>query len=77
MNKAELNQLAKSLRPAVDSAIQCATDEILTVEGVAKMLGVTVNAIYIRCNKGQIPYKKRGKRLYFSKNALLNYYLGS
>lgn len=75
MNKAELNQLAKSLQPAIDSAIKQTTDEILTVEGAAKMLNVTPNAIHCRCKTGKMPYQKRGKRLYFSKNALLNYYL--
>ena len=75
MNKAELNQLAKSLQPAIDSAIKQTTDEILTVEGAAEMLDTTPGAIRIRCCRGQMPYQKRGKRLYFSKNALLNYYL--
>lgn len=75
MNKAEINQLAKSLQPYIEAAIKQTTDEILTVESAAKMLGATPTAIRIRCCRGQIPYQKRGKRLYFSKNALLHYYL--
>lgn len=75
LTKAELNQLASSLRPVVEAAIQQATDEILTVESAAEMLNTTPNAIRLRCNRGQMPYQKRGKRLYFSKNELLKYYL--
>lgn len=75
LTKAELNQLASSLRPVVEAVIQQATDEILTVESAAKMLNTTPNAIRLRCNRGQMPYRKRGKRLYFSKNELLKYYL--
>lgn len=75
MTKAELNQLAKILQPYIEAAIRQTTDEILTVDGAAKMLNVTPNAIHCRCKTGKIPYQKRGKRLYFSKNALLQYYL--
>lgn len=75
--KAELNQLASSLKPVVEAAIQQVTDEILTVESAAKMLNVTPNAIHCRCKAGKMPYQKRGKRLYFSKNELLKYYLSN
>lgn len=75
--KAELNQLANSLKPIIESAMQKTSDEVLTVETAAKMLDTTPNAIRLRCNRGQMPYKKRGKRLYFSKNELTEFYLSN
>lgn len=76
-SKAELNQLAKSMQPAIEAAVNAATDKVLTIKMVAEMLGVSKWAIYTRCRNNQIPFKKKNGRLYFSKNEITSYYLNS
>ena len=48
-------------------------DEILTVEKTAKFLSLTVPTIYSKVSRGELPVMKRGHRLYFSQQDLLNY----
>jgi hypothetical protein len=73
---AEINQLAKAISPTIEAALNKCSDEILITKQVADMLGVKVNAIYNRCSKGEIPYKKKGGRKFFSKNEILKCFLG-
>jgi hypothetical protein len=73
---AEINRLAKAVAPAITEAVKQQQDEILTVKTAAALLGTTVYGIHKRCQRGAIPYNKVSGRLYFSKNALLKYYLG-
>ncbi|WP_282135743.1 helix-turn-helix domain-containing protein [Seonamhaeicola maritimus] len=48
-------------------------EQLLTVQGAAVFLNLTVSTIYSKVNKGDLPVMKRGKRLYFSKVELLDY----
>ncbi len=48
-------------------------EELLTVQGAAKFLSLSVPTIYGLIHKGEIPVMKRSKRCYFSKNELINY----
>lgn len=48
-------------------------DSLLTVEGAANFLCLTVPTIYSKVSKGEIPFMKRSKRLYFSKQELTSY----
>ena len=48
-------------------------DHLLTVEGAAEYLSLTVPTIYSKVSKGELPVMKRTKRLYFSKEELLEY----
>jgi len=45
----------------------------LTVEEASSLLGLVPVTIYSKVAKGEIQAYKRGKRLYFSREALLNY----
>ena len=47
--------------------------EYFTVKEVAKFLDLTVPTIYSKVNRGQLPYLKRGKRLYFSRETIENW----
>lgn len=76
-SKAEIDQLAKSLKPVVEAAVTQCSDDALTVKDVAKMLNVSTWAIYTRCREHQIPFTKKHGRLYFSKNAITKYYLSN
>lgn len=46
---------------------------LLTVPEAAKFLTLTVPTVYSKVSRGELPYMKRGKRLYFSDIDLLNY----
>lgn len=48
-------------------------DEFLTVKETAKFLRLSTATIYALISKGELPYQKRTKRVYFSKHDLLNY----
>lgn len=48
-------------------------DELLTVQGAAKFLSISVPTVYTLISKGQLPVMKRSKRCYFSKVELINY----
>lgn len=53
--------------------IQEVEDEILTVQDAAKLLALTVPTIYGLISKGELPIMKRSKRVYFSRQELINY----
>lgn len=49
------------------------SDELLTVKQVANLLSLSVPTIYGYVSRHEIPFSKRGKRLYFSKQDLMNW----
>lgn len=51
-------------------------DEIFTVQEAAEFLKLSVPTIYSKTSKNEIPFNKRGKRLYFSKFQLEAYIRG-
>ncbi len=46
---------------------------IWIVEDVAKVLGLAIGTIYNLTSRREIPFKKRGKRLYFVPDEILNW----
>jgi len=48
-------------------------EQLLTVQGAAEFLGLTVPTIYSKCSRYEIPFMKRSKRLYFSSTELMEY----
>jgi len=51
-------------------------NKLLTVQDAAKLLHITVPTVYSKVSKGEIPFMKRGKRLYFSQVDLMRYVKG-
>jgi len=49
------------------------SDTLLNVKETAKFLDLSVPTIYSKVNRGELPYSKVGKRLYFSKKELMSY----
>lgn len=49
------------------------TDQLMTIKEAAKFLNLTVPTIYSKVSRKEIPFMKRSKRLYFSKEELLAY----
>ena len=48
-------------------------EELLTIEGAAKLLKLSVATIYTKVCKNEIPVNKQGKRLYFYREELLDW----
>lgn len=48
-------------------------DQLLTVDGAAEFLDCAKPTIYQKTSKGELPFMKRGKKLYFLKKDLIDY----
>jgi excisionase family DNA binding protein len=48
-------------------------EQFLTVQEAAKFLNLKIPTIYSKVSKGELPFMKRSKRLYFSSTELLDY----
>jgi excisionase family DNA binding protein len=48
-------------------------NELLTIQGAAEFLRLSVPTIYAKVHKRELPFMKRSKRLYFDKAELLAY----
>lgn len=49
------------------------TDNLLTIQEVAKHLNLSVQTIYGYTQRREIPFSKKGKRLYFSRVEISNW----
>lgn len=49
------------------------SDEVLTAEQVAAMLGVDKKTIYDKANRGEIPCRRLGRRMLFGRRAILDW----
>lgn len=47
-------------------------DTLLTVPETAELLNLTVPTIYSKVSRGELPYMKNGKQLYFSKKDIFD-----
>lgn len=50
--------------------------EILTVAEAAKLLGIHPQTLYERCAMGDVPHKRLGRRLLFSRRKLVEWVEG-
>ena len=50
--------------------------EVLNVGQVADLLGVGRNSVYDAANRGQIPHRRVGRRLIFSRAAVMEWLSG-
>lgn len=49
------------------------TEKLLTVQEAANYLSLSVATIYSKVSRNELPFMKRGKRVYFTELELLNY----
>lgn len=49
------------------------TEQFLTIKEAAEFLNLTVPTLYSKCSRGELPFMKRSKRLYFSSVELMEY----
>lgn len=71
LSRTEINLIAE--RTA--ELILAKTDELLSAKQCAQKLGISIDALYARVYRKQIPYKKKHDTLYFSWNEVKEYYL--
>ena len=57
-----IEELLRKLEPSQSSV----NDDLLTVAQVANVLNLSIPTIYGLTSRNEIPYSKKGKRLYFS-----------
>ena len=65
------NDNAAPLRPANDE--QPATDAVLDVEDVARLLRVGRNTVYELVGRNEIPSRRIGKQIRFSRTAIMRW----
>jgi excisionase family DNA binding protein len=49
-------------------------EKLINVDEAAEFLDLTKPTIYTKVSRGELPYIKKGKRIYFQKSKLLEYY---
>ncbi len=69
----EVGELKEILTNQRQNNTQEPQEKLLSVSETAIFLNLTVPTIYSKVSRGDLPYMKRGKRLYFSQIELLNY----
>ena len=48
-------------------------ERFLSIQEASELLNLTVPTVYSKVSKGELPFMKRSKRLYFSRTELLEY----
>lgn len=71
LSRTEINLIAEK----VAEFIHLKTDELMSAKQCASWLAISMEALYARVSRGQIPYHKKHDSLYFSKNEVTSYYL--
>ena len=62
-----------SIKLALQSGAPEPPDQPMTVQQTADFFGNAKSTIYGMISRGELPYLKRGKKVYFQKTDLLNY----
>ena len=69
----EVSTLKNLIEEIRDTSQHPEPDELMNIKQAGEFLHLTVQTIYNKVSKNEIPFMKRGKRLYFSKDELMNY----
>ena len=71
----DLTNRVEQLEAQVDGLIQIVAKyecDFMLPNEVAKLLDIKIGTVYRKVSNGTIPYYKDGKKLYFSKKAIIN-----
>ena len=66
-------KMDKILESIVSSKPDQQENKLLTIDQAAKFLNLSKSTVYSKVSKGELPYMKKGKRLYFSQEELVDY----
>ncbi len=69
----KLESIEQLILSREEQRTEAAPDELMTVEQASAFLSLSVPTIYSKTSKRELPYMKRGKRLYFSREELTEY----
>lgn len=69
----EVSELKRLLIQKKEQSVSDQPEDLLTIQKAAKFLSLTVPTMYSKVSKNELPFMKRGKRLYFSRTELLEY----
>jgi excisionase family DNA binding protein len=70
----ELNAKIDNITSLLQSAKQnVPQSDLLTIKDAAKFLNLSLPTLYGKVSRREIPFMKRGKRLYFSREELTSY----
>jgi excisionase family DNA binding protein len=69
----KLDRIEKMLLHTKSNTSNGETDDLLTIDEASKFLHLSKATLYSKVSKGELPYMKRSKRLYFSKAELTEY----
>ncbi len=69
----KLDKIEKLLLKKEGQAETQEPEQLLTIQQAAYLLHLSVLTLYGKVHRNELPYMKRGKRLYFSKTELLDY----
>jgi excisionase family DNA binding protein len=53
--------------------IEVETEKLLDIQGVSELLGLAKATIYSKLSRNELPYMKRGKKVYFKEKEILEY----
>lgn len=69
----ELRELKRLFIEKQEQSPPLQQEQFLNIQEGAEFLHLTVPTMYSKVSKGELPYMKRGKRLYFSRTQLMEY----
>lgn len=69
----EVNELKSLLLKKQAEAPTRTTEQLLTIKEASEFLKLSVPTLYSKVSKNELPFMKRGKRLYFSSVELMDY----
>lgn len=69
----EVNEIKRLLLLRSNELIREEPDQFLTIKQAAEFLNLAVPTIYSKVSKKELPFMKRSKRLYFSREELMEY----
>lgn len=65
----------KNLLLAQNKTPEAKPDKLVLLPQAAEILGIAEATVYSKVSRGELPYMKRGKKLYFSEKELREYLL--
>lgn len=66
-------QITENIKKAINSSDSSADDTFMTIEETAKLINLAKSSVYGLVHQKKIPFNKVGKKLYFSKPAILQW----
>jgi len=69
----KLDQIERLILQSSSHHTQSQIDQYIKIEEAAEILGLAVPTIRSKMCRGELPYMKKGKRVYFSRQELMEY----